>query len=108
MLVIDARGVCSIAGSGPITVPPKPKSQIPPDESDLPNQQTKTTPPQHTQGGLENVVSLFLLLAERFALVPATDLPPPLKVIETPGQVRTCADACGIPMMVCMRSIGSY
>lgn len=37
------------------------------------------------QGGLENVVSLFLLLATRFGLV-AGDLPPPLKVIETPGQ----------------------
>ena len=83
---------------------PSPQSQIPPDESDPPNQQTKTNP--HTQGGLENVVSLFLLLAERFALVPATDLPPPLKVIETPGQVRTYVDAFGIPIMVCMRSIG--
>lgn len=38
------------------------------------------------QGGLENVVSLFLLLAKRFGLVAVDALPPPLKVIETPSQ----------------------
>ena len=37
------------------------------------------------QGGVENVISLFLLLAQRFSLVDGT-IAAPLKVVETPSQ----------------------